>query len=284
MNKSWQEQLPLNNIKNISPVSGGDVNDAYIVETDKETYFLLVQKNRDADFYGAEIAGLKKFEEAGIKVPIVEGNGQIDNDAYLLLSYLQEGGRGDQRDLAKLVAKMHSQQQPDGKFGFEMPHEGGDISFDNSWCDTWQELFVERRLEPLKESLVDKGLWIEDDVNTFNQVKDVINKALKEHNSKPSLLHGDMWGGNHMFLTNGEPALFDPAPLYGDREFDMGITTVFGGFNQAFYDEYNKQFPLAKGADFRMEFYKLYILMIHLLKFGGMYATSVDRSMAKILN
>lgn len=284
MNKSWQEQLPLNNIKNISPVSGGDVNDAYIVETDKETYFLLVQKNRDADFYGAEIAGLKKFEEAGIKAPIVERNGQIDNDAYLLLSYLQEGGRGDQRDLAKLVAKMHSQQQPDGKFGFEMPHEGGDISFDNSWCDTWQELFVERRLEPLKESLVDKGLWIEDDVNTFNQVKDVINKALKEHNSKPSLLHGDMWGGNHMFLTNGEPALFDPAPLYGDREFDMGITTVFGGFNQAFYDEYNKQFPLAKGADFRMEFYKLYILMIHLLKFGGMYATSVDRSMAKILN
>lgn len=284
MNKSWQVQLPLNNIKNISPVSGGDVNDAYIVETDKETYFLLVQKNRDADFYGAEIAGLKKFEEAGIKAPIVERNGQIDNDAYLLLSYLQEGGRGDQRDLAKLVAKMHSQQQPDGKFGFEMPHEGGDISFDNSWCDTWQELFVERRLEPLKEALVDKGLWIEDDVNTFNQVKDVINKALKEHNSKPSLLHGDMWGGNHMFLTNGEPALFDPAPLYGDREFDMGITTVFGGFNQAFYDEYNKQFPLAKGADFRMEFYKLYILMIHLLKFGGMYATSVDRSMAKILN
>ncbi|MBF7024986.1 fructosamine kinase family protein [Staphylococcus kloosii] len=284
MNKSWQEQLPLNNIKNIAPVSGGDVNDAYIVETDNETYFLLVQKNRDADFYGAEIAGLKKFEEAGIKAPIVEGNGQIDNDAYLLLSYLQEGGRGDQRDLAKLVAKMHSQQQPDGKFGFEMPHEGGDISFDNSWCDTWRELFVERRLEPLKEALVDKGLWIEDDVNTFNQVKDVINKALKEHNSKPSLLHGDMWGGNHMFLTDGEPALFDPAPLYGDREFDMGITTVFGGFNQAFYDEYNKQFPLAKGADFRMEFYKLYILMIHLLKFGGMYATSVDRSMAKILN
>ena len=128
MNQSWQEQLPLNNIKSISPVSGGDVNDAYIVETDNDTYFLLVQKNREADFYAAEIAGLKKFEEAGIKAPIVEGNGQIDNDAYLLLSYLQEAGRGDQRDLAKLVAKMHSQQQGDGKLGFEIPHEDGDIS------------------------------------------------------------------------------------------------------------------------------------------------------------
>ena len=51
-----------------------------------------------------------------------------------------------------------------------------------------------------------------------------------------------------MFLTNGQPALFDPAPLYGDREFDIGITTVFGGFTQEFYDEYNQQLPLAKGS------------------------------------
>lgn len=86
-----------------------------------------------------------------------------------------------------------------------------------------------------------------------------------------------------MFLTNGQPALFDPAPLYGDREFDIGITTVFGGFTQEFYDEYNQQLPLAKGSQKRIEFYRLYLLMIHLLKFGGMYADSVQRSMKTIL-
>ena len=90
-------------------------------------------------------------------------------------------------------------------------------------------------------------------------------------------------GGNYMFLTNGQPALFDPAPLYGDREFDIGITTVFGGFTQEFYDEYNQQLPLAKGSQKRIEFYRLYLLMIHLLKFGGMYADSVQRSMKIIL-
>lgn len=63
-------------------------------------------------------------------------------------------------------------------------------------------------------------------------------------------------------------ALFDPAPLYGDREFDIGITTVFGGFTSEFYDAYNKHYPLAKGASYRLEFYRLYLLMVHLLKFG----------------
>ena len=79
------------------------------------------------------------------------------------------------------------------------------------------------------------------------------------------------------------PALFDPAPLYGDREFDIGITTVFGGFTSEFYDAYNKHYPLAKGASYRLEFYRLYLLMVHLLKFGEMYRDSVAHSMDKIL-
>ncbi|NGD30690.1 fructosamine kinase family protein, partial [Staphylococcus aureus] len=77
--------------------------------------------------------------------------------------------------------------------------------------------------------------------------------------------------------------LFDPAPLYGDREFDIGITTVFGGFTSEFYDAYNKHYPLAKGASYRLEFYRLYLLMVHLLKFGEMYRDSVTHSMDKIL-
>ncbi|WP_340601729.1 fructosamine kinase family protein, partial [Staphylococcus aureus] len=93
----------------------------------------------------------------------------------------------------------------------------------------------------------------------------------------------DLWGGNYMFLQDGRPALFDPAPLYGDREFDIGITTVFGGFTSEFYDAYNKHYPLAKGASYRLEFYRLYLLMVHLLKFGEMYRDSVAHSMDKIL-
>lgn len=284
MKQSWQTQLPLNNIKSISPVSGGDVNEAFQIETTDEYYFLLVQRNRKSSFFAAEIAGLELFEEADITAPRVINSGEIEGDAYLILTYLDEGRSGSQEALGKLVAQMHSQQQTDGKFGFDLPYEGGDISFDNSWTDDWSTLFVERRLDHLKDTLVEQGVWSEDDATQYESVRAVIMEALEQHQSKPSLLHGDLWGGNYMFLTDGSPALFDPAPLYGDREFDLGITTVFGGFTQDFYHAYDKHYPLSNGVNERLEFYRLYLLMVHLLKFGGMYADSVARSMDKIIN
>ena len=284
MKTQWQSQLPLDNIRSIVPVSGGDVNEAYRVETSQSPYFLLVQRQRSKDFFAAEVAGLNLFEKSGITAPIVIDSGEIDGDAYLLLSFLNEGTQGSQAELGALVAKMHQQQQPDGKFGFDLPYEDGDVSFNNNWSDSWMTIFVERRLDHLKDRLVNQGLWIEDDVQTYHKVREKIVSSLRNHTSKPSLLHGDLWGGNYMFLENGQPALFDPAPLYGDREFDLGITTVFGGFTQAFYDAYNKHYPLSKGANQRLEFYRLYLLMVHLLKFGSMYAGSVDRSMENILN
>ncbi|MEL3711431.1 fructosamine kinase family protein [Staphylococcus borealis] len=283
MKKDWQAQLPLGQISDISPVSGGDVNEAFKVTTTDDVYFLLVQRNRDKSFYAAEIAGLNAFEQAGITAPRVINSGEINGDAFLILSYLDEGTSGSQRELGQLVAKMHSQQQQDGQFGFDLPHEGGDISFDNSWSESWVEIFVERRMDHLRDELMRKGLWNAEDNKVYEQVRTVMINELEDHHSKPSLLHGDLWGGNYMFLTDGRPALFDPAPFYGDREFDLGITTVFGGFTQAFYDEYEKHYPLGKGARKRLEFYRLYLFMVHLLKFGGMYASSVNRSMDEIL-
>ncbi|WP_210135597.1 fructosamine kinase family protein [Staphylococcus sp. GDX8P80P] len=283
MKKDWQAQLPLEQISDISPVSGGDVNEAFKVTTTEDVYFLLVQRNRDKSFYAAEIAGLNAFEQAGITAPRVINSGEINGDAFLILSYLDEGTSGSQRELGQLVAKMHSQQQQDGQFGFDLPHEGGDISFDNSWSESWVEIFVERRMDHLRDELMRKGLWNAEDNKVYEQVRTVMVNELENHHSKPSLLHGDLWGGNYMFLTDGRPALFDPAPFYGDREFDLGITTVFGGFTQAFYDEYEKHYPLGKGARKRLEFYRLYLFMVHLLKFGGMYASSVNRSMDEIL-
>lgn len=284
MKEQWQSQLPLEHIEKITPVSGGDVNEAFRVETTQEPYFLLVQRGRSKTFFDAEVAGLDLFEQAGITAPRVVDNGEVNGDAYLLLTFLNEGTQGSQTEIGKLVAKMHSYQQPEGKFGFGLPYEGGDISFDNSWSDHWKTIFVEQRLDHLKEALVNKGLWADEDVDKYYKVRAVIVNALDNHKSKPSLLHGDLWGGNYMFLENGDPALFDPAPLYGDREFDLGITTVFGGFTQDFYHAYDKHYPLSNGVNERLEFYRLYLLMVHLLKFGGMYADSVARSMDKIIN
>ena len=284
MNKDWQSQLPIDDIKELIPVSGGDVNEAYRIERQSGTDFLLVQHNRSEDFYAAEIAGLEAFEEAGVTAPVVKGYGQIKGDAYLILSYLEEGRRGSQSELGKLVAKLHSHYQQDDKFGFHLPYHGSDITFENGWKDTWINIFVEQRLDQLRDEIVGRGLWSKDELQQFEQVRTVIIEALTEHKSKPSLLHGDLWAGNYMFLSNGEPALFDPSPLYGDREFDLGATRVFGGFTEAFYKAYDEALPLSKGANERIKFYELYLLMVHLVKFGSMYAGRVQRTMDDILN
>ncbi|SCS40946.1 fructosamine kinase family protein [Staphylococcus caeli] len=284
MNSAWQEHLPLQHIKSISPVSGGDVNEAFRVETDDDIYFLLVQRQRSDSFYAAEIEGLNLFERANITAPKVIDSGVIEEDAYLLLTFLDEGVSGSQKALGELVAHMHRQYQPNQQFGFDLPYEGGDISFDNQWTDSWIVLFVEKRLDKLKERLSQLGLWTEDDLAKYETTRKVIVHELENHDSEPSLLHGDLWGGNYMFLTDGSPALFDPAPLYGDREFDIGITTVFGGFTEAFYDAYHEVYPMCEGVERRLEFYRLYLLMVHLVKFGSMYASSVSRSMQQIID
>lgn len=89
MNEQWLEHLPLKDIKEISPVSGGDVNEAYRVETDTDTFFLLVQRGRKESFYAAEIAGLNEFERAGITAPRVIASGEVNGDVYLVMTYLE---------------------------------------------------------------------------------------------------------------------------------------------------------------------------------------------------
>lgn len=282
MDQQWKRQLPADNIQDIIPVAGGDVNDAYRVDTTDQAYFLLVQPNHTADFYAAEIAGLKEFQNAGVTAPVVQGNGEIDGNAYLLLNYLEEGARGSQRKLGHLVAKLHQKHHPDSRFGYDLPFEGGDISFDNTWTGSWRELFVNRRLDQLNDSIIEKGLWSKAQAETYQQVRKIIVETLEERESVSSLLHGDLWAGNYMFLTDGNPVLFDPAPLYGDREFDLGATLVFGGFTEYFYHAYQEDYPLDDGAWSRIQFYKLYLLMVHLVKFGRVYEQSVDRTMQEI--
>lgn len=282
MQKEWLAQLPLNGLTQVLPVSGGDVNKAFRLDTNDKRYFLLVQPQHNQEFYAGEIAGLHAFEDAGILAPRVLANGQIDGDAYLLLNFLQSGF-GDQSDLGKLVAHLHQHQSPTGRFGFDFPYTGTSVSFKNNWTDSWSELFIKQRLDILSLALQQQGLWESRELKLYQEVRKRIVKELTLHESIPVLLHGDLWGGNYMFLSDGRPALIDPAAFYGDREFDIAITTVFGGFNEAFYRAYQMTTPLAEGYEKRFNFYRLYYLMVHLNKFGRSYAQSVTRTMKQII-
>ncbi|GBG93792.1 aminoglycoside phosphotransferase [Ligilactobacillus salitolerans] len=282
LEQQWLSQLPLENISGVTPLAGGDVNQAYRIETPDCPYFLLVQEKRTADFYSGEIAGLKAFAAAKVAAPEVIANGQIDGDAYLLLSYL-ESGQGKQADVGRLLAKLHRTVSSNHKFGFSQPYEGSSMTFANTWTDTWRELFVDQRLDQLRDALVEKKLWGKSELDIYVRVRQAITDALDKHQSRPSLLHGDFWGGNHMFLADGSPALIDPSAFYGDREFDLGCSLVFGAYDQEFYSAYQAAYPLDEGYQQRLKFYSFYLLMIHLDKFGGMYANAVNNMMQQIL-
>lgn len=283
MNNNWLKQLPISKIKNTTAVSGGDVNDAYALETANDKYFLLVQPNTSKEFFVTEAAGLKDLKDADINVPDVYEVGEIDGDAYLLISYLEEGNSGRYTDLAKLIANMHQKTSPNQQFGYQHPHQGNDTSFRNDWTDSWIELFVERRMDKLRDEILAANKWKKSQAETYERVREIMVEELSSHDNEPSFLHGDLWGGNHMFQANGEPAIFDPAPFYGDREFDLGVTTSFGAFPQEFYDAYQEAFPMSEGYEKRLAFYRLYVFMVHLLKFGGLYESRVDQTMREIL-
>ena len=91
----------------------------------------------------------------------------------------------------------------------------------------------------------------------------------------PALIHGDLWSGNFLSNEIGEPVIFDPAVYYGNREMDIAMSLLFGGFDKSFYFHYNEFFPLQPDWKERIRLCQLYPLLVHLILFGGHYYTSV---------
>lgn len=272
MNHEWLAQLPISPITNVTPVSGGDINEAFRIETPDQPYFLLVQRNRSQKFYEHEIEGLNLLSQAAL-VPKVINSGQIQGDAFLILSWL-DSGTGSQYDLGQLVAHVH--QIHAKQFGFDH-NVDGKLPKINTWADNWGEFYVHQRLEVLAKRASEHRLWNQNRQNHFERLCQIILDFYQQHESVPSLLHGDLWAGNVMFTADGRPALIDPDVLYGDREFDLAMTTVFGGFGEQFYQGYNDTYPIADGFQERLPWFQLYYLMAHLNLFGESYGGSVDR-------
>jgi protein-ribulosamine 3-kinase len=59
---------------------------------------------------------------------------------------------------------------------------------------------------------------------------------------------------------------------YGDREADLAMTRLFGGFGERFYAAYGASFPLDAGWRIRTDLYNLYHVLNHLNLFGAGYS------------
>lgn len=271
LNHNWFSQLPIKNIDHYQPVSGGDINEAYRLSAAGKQYFIKVQPHQPASYFQHEINGLKAIGKV-TNTPTPLYNGVIDGDAYLVLNWLDETS-GSQADLGRAVAKMH--QQENDCFGFVDNHHTKALVKDNSWNKSWVDFYINQRLQPEVKVATERGRWNRWRNDHFRQMVNQFQHYYAVHPVKASLLHGDLWAGNFMFAHH-HPYLIDPDAVYGDREFDLAMTTVFGGFDQEFYQAYGAVYPFTPGINDRLPWYRFYYLCMHLVLFGESYGPSVD--------
>lgn len=278
LNHQWFQQLPFKHLESFQPVSGGDINESYRIEADGQSYFIKIQPNQPAKYFQHEINGLKAIGKA-INTPTPIHNGEINGNAYLVLNWLDESA-GSQAELGQAVAHMHQQYSTNGQFGFVDNHRTKALVKDNSWNDSWKDFYINQRLLPEVQVASDRGRWNRWRQEHFTQMVHQFSDYYQDHTVKPSLLHGDLWAGNFMF-ANDQPYLIDPDAVYGDREFDLAMTTVFGGFDESFYRAYAATYPFNPGINDRLPWYRFYYLCMHLVLFGESYGGAVDQILSQ---
>jgi len=207
-------------------------------------------------------------------VPKVLASGTADGTAFVLLEWLELGKTGDFAALGSMLAELHRHSGP--KFGWQRDNYIGATPQINGWSDDWKEFWRLRRLLPQLELARQRGYRL--DHAPFERACSL----LAGHAPGPSLVHGDLWGGNAGFTANG-PVLFDPAVYFGDREVDLAMTELFARFPPEFYAAYNTAFPLSPGYETRKTLYNLYHLLNHLNLFGDVYLPPVEAALGLLL-
>jgi fructosamine-3-kinase len=267
-------------IERATPVAGGCIHRCLVLEGGGRKYFAKINDRSQLDSFAAEAEGLAALAAAGVRVPVPLCQGQAGVAAFLVLEHLDLRGNGDYAALGRSLAAVHSIR---GEFfGWLRDNYIGRTPQLNrcspSWSDFWREARLGPQLSLARENGLGKSL-----LRKGEQLAEAIPVLLSQHAPAASLLHGDLWSGNAGFLADGTPVLFDPAVYWGDREADLAMTELFGGFPQDFYSAYAEAAPLDPGYAVRKTLYNLYHVLNHANLFGGGYAAQAERMIERLL-
>lgn len=178
---------------------------------------------------------------------------------------------GDPLRLAECLVVMHRVRK--SAYGWQIDNYLGRSVQRNGRLSEWADFWWQRRLLPHLEAACGNGY-----ASALKPVMDDLHSCTQQllvHQPEPALLHGDLWSGNQAWLADGRPTVFDPAPYFGDRETDLAMMRLFGGFSRAVFDSYEKHWPLPPGAAQREPLYQLYHLLNHLNLFGDSWLPQV---------
>ncbi len=264
-------------ISESSSISGGCINEAIHFTTNVGSFFVKWNKSSMyPQMFEKEALGLNLLKQANcVNVPEVIGHGETKDIAWLVLEYINPGIQEKDfwKKFAISLAKQHKISSEN--FGLDYDNYIGSLPQDNSFKDNWIEFFITQRLEKQIKLALDKGLISSNTIKKFSNLKHFLHEFFPSE--KPSLLHGDLWGGNYMVNNKGEACIFDPAVYYGHRLMDIAMSKLFGGFPDEFYEEYNNEYPMGKSWENSIPIANLYPLLVHVNLFGKSYASSVER-------
>lgn len=260
-------------IESVKPISGGCISDSSIIRMiSGERYFLKGNNHVPEDMFRKEANGLNEIiKSKTIRVPHVK---LVDKN-FILLEYIngQSKSKNFFEDFGIEFAQMHKHESKNYGF-YEDNYIGSTLQINLANDDEkndWVKFYFNKRLL-FQFKLAEKNGFVDSNMRSrFHQLENKIESVLKCQVEKPSLLHGDLWSGNYIIDENGRACLIDPAVYYGNREADLAMTKLFGGFSQEFYNNYNDYFPLQDGYDYRENIYKLYHVLNHLNLFGSSY-------------
>jgi protein-ribulosamine 3-kinase len=267
-------------IRAVEPAAGGCIHRSFAVTGGSSRHFVKVNDARYADAFAAEADGLDAIVAAGVRAPRPLCHGAEGGHAWLVMEFVELGGAPDYARLGTALAKLHAVH---GKsYGWGRDNYIGATPQRNAPSGDWARFWESERLAPQLELAAKNGLG-SSLARAGERLLAALPRLLAGHEPRPSLLHGDLWGGNAGFLAGGEPVVFDPAVYYGDRETDLAMTELFGGFSAAFYRAYREAAPLADGYPIRRTLYNLYHVLNHANLFGGGYTAQAEGMIARLL-
>ncbi len=264
-------------------VGGGCINSTEVLEDGERRYFVKINDAARLDMFEAEAAGLSEMADTdSVRVPQPVCAGRHAGQAFLVLEHLDLGRGGGKSDelLGHQLANLHSISHT--HFGWRRDNTIGSTPQINTEETDWPRFYREHRLRYQLQLAAANGYG----GNLQKQGERLLERLpafFGSYHPKPSLLHGDLWGGNHASLTDGTPVIFDPAVYYGDREADLAMTELFGGFGSGFYSAYREAWPLDPGYRVRKDLYNLYHVLNHLNLFGGGYRNQAEGMIERLI-
>jgi fructosamine-3-kinase len=267
-------------------VHGGSINECYRWDGDMGSMFVKVGSLEKRAAFEAEAAGLEELgRPRAIRVPSVLAFGASAANSWIALEWIGFGARTRTADflLGEGIARLH--RITADVFGWRRDNTIGSTPQLNGQLSDWTAFFRDRRLRYQLDLAGSNGYG-----GRLQQrgaaLLDRLGEIFDGYQPLPSLLHGDLWGGNWATDDQGRPVIFDPAVYYGDREADVAMTRLFGGFGADFYSGYQSTWPLDPRSPARTDLYNLYHVLNHLNLFGAGYLAQalsmIDRLMAEL--